>query len=44
MGEIVMAIKATHVPSMLISEMPGENQGCRQAAIATLGQLVATQL
>lgn len=33
MGEIVMAVKATHVPSMLISEMPGENHGCRQAAI-----------
>ena len=33
MGEILMAIKATHVPSMLISEMPGENHGCRQAAI-----------
>ncbi|HJW25951.1 MAG TPA: 3,4-dihydroxyphenylacetate 2,3-dioxygenase [Rhodocyclaceae bacterium] len=33
MGEIVMAIKATHVPSMLISEQPGPAQGCRQAAI-----------
>jgi len=33
MGEIVMAIKATHVPSMLISEQPGPAHGCRQAAI-----------
>ena len=30
---IVMAIKATHVPSMLISERPGPAQGCRQQAI-----------
>lgn len=33
MGEIVMAVKATHVPSMLVSEMPGPAHGCRQAAI-----------
>jgi len=33
MGEILMAIKATHVPSMLLSEMPGPTAGCRQAAI-----------
>ena len=33
MGEIVMAIKATHVPSMLLSELPGPTAGCRQAAI-----------
>lgn len=33
MGEIVLAVKATHVPSMLISEQPGPAQGCRQAAI-----------
>lgn len=33
MGEIVMAVKATHVPSMLLSEMPGPTAGCRQAAI-----------
>lgn len=33
MGEIVMTVKATHVPSMLISEQPGEAHGCRQAAI-----------
>mgnify|MGYP000311204056 CR=1 FL=1 len=32
MGEIVMAVKATHVPSMLISEQPGPAHGCRQAA------------
>lgn len=33
MGEILMAVKATHVPSMLISEQPGPAHGCRQAAI-----------
>lgn len=33
MGEIVLAVKATHVPSMLISEQPGPAHGCRQAAI-----------
>ena len=33
MGEIVMAVKATHVPSMLVSEMPGPAHGCRQTAI-----------
>ncbi len=33
MGEIVMAVKATHVPSMLVSEQPGPAHGCRQAAI-----------
>lgn len=33
MGEIVMAVKATHVPSMLISEQPGPAHGCRAAAI-----------
>ncbi|HEY8905655.1 MAG TPA: 3,4-dihydroxyphenylacetate 2,3-dioxygenase [Rhodoferax sp.] len=33
MGEIVMAVKATHIPSMLISEQPGPAHGCRQTAI-----------
>lgn len=33
MGQIVLAAKITHVPSMYLSEMPGKNQGCRQAAI-----------
>lgn len=33
MGEIVLAAKVTHVPSMFISEQPGPHQGCRQAAI-----------
>lgn len=34
MGEIVLAAKVTHVPSMYLSELPGEHQGCREAAIA----------
>ena len=33
MGEIVLAAKVTHVPSMFLSEQPGPHHGCRQAAI-----------
>ena len=33
MGEIVLAAKITHVPSMYLSELPGKHQGCRDAAI-----------
>jgi 3,4-dihydroxyphenylacetate 2,3-dioxygenase len=33
MGEIALAAKVTHVPSMYLSEMDGPNKGCRQAAI-----------
>jgi len=33
MGEIVLAAKITHVPSMFISEDEGPNKGCRQPAI-----------
>lgn len=33
MGEIVLAAKICHVPSMYLSELPGKHQGCRQAAI-----------
>lgn len=33
MGEIVLAAKITHVPSMFISEQPGPHHGCREAAI-----------
>ena len=32
-GQLVFAAKVTHVPSMFISEMPGQHQGCRQSAI-----------
>ncbi|MEH6518948.1 MAG: 3,4-dihydroxyphenylacetate 2,3-dioxygenase [Halioglobus sp.] len=39
MGEIVLAAKITHVPSMFISELPGENQGCRQPAIDALKRI-----
>ncbi len=41
MGELVFAAKVTHVPSMFISEMPGANHGCRQAAIDGLRQIGA---
>ncbi|ENA28294.1 MULTISPECIES: 3,4-dihydroxyphenylacetate 2,3-dioxygenase [Pseudomonas] len=34
MGEVVLAAKITHVPSMYLSELPGKHQGCREAAIA----------
>ncbi|MCH2558115.1 MAG: 3,4-dihydroxyphenylacetate 2,3-dioxygenase [Alcanivorax sp.] len=33
MGEVVLAAKVCHVPSMYLSELPGPHQGCRQAAI-----------
>ncbi len=33
MGEVVLAAKVTHVPSMFISQRPGKYQGCRQFAI-----------
>ncbi|QKV20299.1 3,4-dihydroxyphenylacetate 2,3-dioxygenase [Oricola thermophila] len=33
MGEIVLAAKVTHVPTMLMSEQPGRLHGCRQPAI-----------
>ncbi len=33
MGEIVLAAKITHVPSMFISEEDGPHKGCRQPAI-----------
>ena len=39
MGEIVLAAKITHVPSMFISELPGEHQGCRQPAIDGLKRI-----
>jgi len=43
MGEIVLAAKVTHVPSMFISEQPGPHHGCRAAAIEghrRLGEMV----
>ncbi|MET4692669.1 3,4-dihydroxyphenylacetate 2,3-dioxygenase [Endozoicomonas lisbonensis] len=39
MGEIVLAAKITHVPSMIISEQPGPHNGCRDAAINGLKKL-----
>lgn len=33
MGEIVLAAKVTHVPTMYLSEQPGRLEGCRQQAI-----------
>lgn len=39
MGEIVLAAKITHVPSMFISEEEGPNKGCRKAAIEGLQRI-----
>ena len=39
MGEIVVAAKVTHVPSMFISEGPGPLHGCRDAAIEGLKKI-----
>ncbi|MDI9331567.1 MAG: 3,4-dihydroxyphenylacetate 2,3-dioxygenase [Alphaproteobacteria bacterium] len=33
MGQLALAAKITHVPSMVLSELPGERQGSRQDAI-----------
>ena len=33
MGKLALAAKITHVPSMYLSELPGQHQGCREAAI-----------
>ena len=39
MGKLVYAVKATHVPSLYLSELPGPNHGCRQAAIDGLHEV-----
>jgi len=39
MGEIVLAAKVTHVPSMFISEQEGPHKGCRQPAIDGLKRI-----
>lgn len=39
MGEVVLAAKITHVPSMFISELEGPNMGCRKAAIDGLARI-----
>lgn len=33
MGQLAIAAKVTHVPTMLLSEQPGPLEGCRQSAI-----------
>lgn len=39
MGELVLAAKVTHVPSMFVSEQPGPHHGCRRSAIAGLEEI-----
>ena len=39
MGEVVLAAKITHVPSMFISELDGPNKDCRKAAIDGLARI-----
>ena len=39
MGELVLAAKVTHVPSMFISEEDGPHKGCRKAAIEGLRKI-----
>lgn len=39
MGEVVLAAKVTHVPSMFISEKPGPHEGCRTEAIDGLKRI-----
>ena len=33
MGQLALAAKVTHVPSMYLSELPGDRHGTRQDAI-----------
>lgn len=33
LGKLALAAKVTHVPSMYLSELPGQHHGCREAAI-----------
>jgi len=39
MGQLVLAAKVTHVPSMFLSEREGPHKGCRQSAIDGLAEL-----
>lgn len=39
MGEIVLAAKITHVPSILLSEMEGPLKGCRDGAMKSLREI-----
>lgn len=39
MGELVLAAKITHVPTLLLSEQPGELFGCREQAINGLKEI-----
>lgn len=39
MGKLAYAVKATHVPSLYLSELPGKHHGCRQAAIDALQEM-----
>jgi len=39
MGDIVLAAKITHVPSILLSEMDGPLKGCRDGAITSLREI-----
>ena len=39
MGQIALAAKVTHVPSMFLSERDGPHKGCRRAAIEGLAEL-----
>lgn len=39
MGEIALAAKITHVPSMYLSELDGPHKGCRTAAIEGHGEI-----
>ena len=43
MGKLALAAKITHVPSMYLSEFPGPNFGCRDAAkTASITSLAST--
>ena len=39
MGQLVFAAKVTHIPRMVLSELPGPLHGCRDDAIDGLAQI-----
>lgn len=39
MGQLTLAAKVTHIPRVVLSELPGPLHGCRQDAIDGLGEV-----
>ena len=39
MGQLVFAAKVTHIPRMVLSELPGPLHGCRNDAVQGLREI-----